>query len=158
MSSSDSNGWTTVSSHKKKSSKPVIIASLHEQEQYKQSKIDENDNHDTRFDNVVLTKKKVISGKVTKVASQYGGKNTQQKSDIDERKLEDENYKLPYASGELSKYIAQARQAKNMTQDQLDQACSFSKGTVKKYESKTAVVNNNELMKMSKVLGVTLKK
>lgn len=61
-------------------------------------------------------------------------------------------------STDLSLLIKQARIAKNMTQKELDIKCSLSVGTTMKYEKSTSIINQNILDKMSKVLGIILKK
>jgi len=56
----------------------------------------------------------------------------------------------------LGSAIQQARTSKQMTQADLDKACSFPRNTVRKYESNETVYNAAEVNKMAGVLGVTL--
>ena len=105
--------------------------------------------------------KQIQAGNVKKqiVEKQHAAKNTQHISDIDARKLETNeigHHQTP--SHNLSTQIQQARNAKNLTQTQLNLLCNFPKGTVNTYESGKAIINQNELNIMSKHLGVTLKK
>ncbi len=90
---------------------------------------------------------------------QGAAKNTQTVSDINARKLEQEeigHHKVP--SHSLQIQIQQARTAKKLTQDQLNTLCCFPKGTVASYENGKAIINSQQLQTMSKHLGVTLKK
>lgn len=76
----------------------------------------------------------------------------------DVRKLENESVKLATAPRDMGIAIQQARSAKKLTQDQLDQQCSFPKGTIKSYENGTAIVNGAQLQRINRVLGINLKK
>lgn len=93
------------------------------------------------------------------VEKQGAAKNTQSSAEINARKLEENEIgHHPTPSHSLAIQIQQARTAKKMTQDQLNTACNFPKGTVSLYENGKAIVNNTQLQTMSKQLGVTLKK
>ena len=115
---------------------------------------------------VVLTKPKSVEqqlrdGTATKIIKDKQGaaKNTQVTSDISAKKLEENeigHHQTP--SRTLAIQIQQARTAKKITQEQLNIACNFPKGTVTLYENGKAIINSSELQTMSKHLGVTLKK
>lgn len=115
---------------------------------------------------VVLTKPKSVEqqlrdGTATKIIKDKQGaaKNTQVTSDISAKKLEENeigHHQTP--SRTLAIQIQQARTAKKITQEQLNTACNFPKGTVTLYENGKAIINSSELQTMSKHLGVTLKK
>lgn len=152
----DTNGWATVGKSNKKKTNPIIL-SVAEQEKLKNEQLANPVQNDSRFTNVVLSKPKKTNT-TTKVHSQYGGKNTQRQSDVDMRKIERGEIRLPTSTKELATQIQQARAAKNLTQDQLDKACSFPTKTIKNYENCTGIVSQNQLNTMSKILGVALKK
>jgi putative transcription factor len=61
-------------------------------------------------------------------------------------------------SSELKKQISQARLAKKLTQAQLGQLINEKPQVINEYESGKAIPNPQVLSKMSRVLGVTLKK
>ena len=79
---------------------------------------------------------------------------------VDARKLEDEEagVKLKTVSVDLKNQIAQARQAKGMTQKELAVKINEKQTVVAEYESGKAIVDQKILSKMSKALGVQLKK
>ena len=60
----------------------------------------------------------------------------------------------PYS---LQTQIQQERQSLNMTLKQLASACNLPESLVKDYEEGTTIPKNHILVKMSEVLGVTLK-
>lgn len=93
------------------------------------------------------------------IGKEGAAKNTQIKSDIDARKIEESeigHHQTP--SHNLAIQIAQARNAKNFTQTQLNNLCNFPKGTVAGYENGKAIVDSVQLQAMSRQLGITLKK
>lgn len=106
------------------------------------------------------TKKELIkSGQTTVQKKIDGGSNIQQKQDKNLYKLDGDEITAPLVcTKELSLTIQQARLAKKMTQKDLDRACCFSPNTIANYEKGTAIINQNYLDKMSKILGVILKK
>lgn len=75
-----------------------------------------------------------------------------------ERKLESGELTIQKTSRELQLQIQQARAQKGITQKQLATLSNLPENVIKEYENGKAVPKPNELMKMSKVLGVTLKK
>ncbi len=79
---------------------------------------------------------------------------------IDARKLEDPDstVKLKTVSVDLKNQIQQARQAKGMTQKDLANKINEKQTVVSDYESGKAVPDPKVLSKMSKALGVQLKK
>ena len=81
-----------------------------------------------------------------------GGKNM--------AKLENETEVFAHdtVSSELKKQISSARLAKKLTQAQLGQLINEKPQVINEYESGKAIPNPQVLSKMSRVLGVTLKK
>lgn len=78
------------------------------------------------------------------------------------RKIEEtESYKEPAKSTlEMANTIQRARLDKKpdpMSQQDLDKACGFPKGTVAAYENRTAIIIPTQTQKMSVVLGVPIK-
>ncbi|KAI8469924.1 MAG: multi protein bridging factor 1-domain-containing protein [Monoraphidium minutum] len=71
---------------------------------------------------------------------------------------ETEDFNHERVSTELKKQIIQARTAKKLTQAQLGQLVNEKPSVIQEYESGKAIPNPQVLSKMSRVLGVTLKK
>ncbi|KAI7838906.1 hypothetical protein COHA_007339 [Chlorella ohadii] len=69
-----------------------------------------------------------------------------------------ETFEHERVSSELKKQIQQARLAKKLTQAQLAQMINEKPQLINEYESGKAIPNPQILSKMSRVLGVTLKK
>ena len=76
------------------------------------------------------------------------------------QKLENETevFQHETVSSELKKQIQQARLAKKMTQAQVAQAINEKPQIINEYESGKAIPNPQILSKLSRVLGVKLKK
>lgn len=74
------------------------------------------------------------------------------------KKLEDstEEFKHATVSASLSKAIAQARQAKKMTQAQLATAINERAQIIQEYESGKAIPNPSILNKLDRALGIHL--
>lgn len=107
------------------------------------------------------TKKESMKEGEKTLAKKYdGGKNKQSGSAVsDLRTIEDDKItKLPHADRSLALQIQQARTEKKMSQTDLNKACSLPANTVRDYENGSAIIKQNELTLMSKVLGVQLKK
>ena len=64
--------------------------------------------------------------------------------------------KIATSNHDLKTAIMKARQAKSLTQSQLDGKCNFKKNTVRDYENGTAIIVSKELTLMGRVLGVKL--
>ncbi len=92
----------------------------------------------------------------------YGaGKNSQNLSINGariERKFEEDELTIPKVSREFQLQMAHARQQKGLTQKQLANACNLTEHIIKDYENGTAIPQSKDIVKMNKVLGVTLKK
>lgn len=71
---------------------------------------------------------------------------------------ETEDFRHETVSSALKTQIVQARTAKKMTQAQLAQAINEKQQIIQDYESGKAIPNPQILSKMSRILGVTLKK
>lgn len=71
---------------------------------------------------------------------------------------ETEDFHHEKVSSTLKTQIVQARTAKKMTQSQLAQAINEKPQIIQEYESGKAIPNPQILSKMSRILGVTLKK
>lgn len=90
-----------------------------------------------------------------------GGKNKQNNainSNNIERKLDEWEYELPHVSQSLKMQIQKARLQKGLTQEQLAGICNLPVSLIRNYENGTAITNSGELLKLSKALGVNLKK
>jgi len=95
----------------------------------------------------------------TETAMKFNGGKNRTDSEVNVRKLEsEEGGHLETVSRDLSLMIQQARLAKKLKQSDLAKQCSLPLDKIKNYENGQAQPNNQELQKMSKVLGVTLKK
>lgn len=125
-------------------------------------------------------KQVVITGKSTKTLAQKisegtvkrdivskkdGGKNSQSMAATDVKILDTDDIVVPQitnrAVGEQirdSRTSETNKQGKKLTQTQLDALCNFPSGTVQKYENNTAIYRQQEVDKMSKVLGVVIRK
>ena len=87
--------------------------------------------------------------------------NKQTKLDVSARKIEQDDYTPPTVTHTLAMQIQQARAAKNMTQKELATKCMIPVSVVQQYErinTDGVVVESTVLQKMSRALGVTLKK
>lgn len=86
------------------------------------------------------------------------GKNIQNKSDVDMRKIDREEIKLATASLDMKKAIQQARCNKKLTQEDLAKLCCLPKEVIRDYENGKAIVKQAELSKINKALGINLRK
>jgi len=108
-------------------------------------------------------KKLTRLGKAKKeiIEKRNASKNPQQtsKSDLNPKKIEEnEIWKVPTPTLKLSLQVQKARTAKKMTQEEVDKACNFPKYTTLGYENGKGIIDSKQLEKMSKILGVVLKK
>jgi len=89
-----------------------------------------------------------------------GGANKGGSSGQSMAKLENETevFAHEHVSSELKRQIQQARLAKKLTQSQLAQLINEKPQIINEYESGKAIPNPQVLSKMSRVLGVTLRK
>lgn len=71
--------------------------------------------------------------------------------------LEEEIVKLPIATYDIKTALQKARVSKGLTQDQLNEKLSLTKGTIRDYENGKAVLNQNVLNKINRVLGSSIK-
>ncbi|AYV84602.1 MAG: helix-turn-helix protein [Hyperionvirus sp.] len=97
-------------------------------------------------------------GLITPQLKFQSGKNTQKKTDLDLRKVENEEIKLTKMPRELAISMQQARNSKKLTQEKLAQQCGLSKDVIINYENCKAIVKQHELDKINKALGTHLKK
>lgn len=100
-------------------------------------------------------------GAVETLKKEQGGSNKAHAGPIKSAiKLENETevFQHETVSSELKKQIQQARLAKKLTQAQLAQQINEKPQIINDYESGKAIPNPQILSKMSRVLGVTLKK
>lgn len=86
--------------------------------------------------------------------------NSQTKSDIPAFKLEQEDYKPPVVTSNMSQQIIQGRLAKKWNQEQLAKEAQIPIGIIKAYEKATpsTVVNQGYVQKISKAIGIQIKK
>ena len=101
-------------------------------------------------------------GDVEVVEKHNSGKNkknpqSQQARKVEER-AEEGDYRTEKPSMNLRKQIQQGRQDKKMTQADLAKQCNIDASIIRDYESGKTVPTGPHMQKMSKVLGVTLKK
>ena len=95
----------------------------------------------------------------TEVKPRYqAGKNIQNKSSLDMRKIDNQEIQLPTASLEMRKLIQQTRSNKNWTQEDLAKNCDLRKETIRDYENGKAIVKKCELVKINRALGLNIKK
>lgn len=89
-----------------------------------------------------------------------GGGNKQAKQDMSARTVESENFKLTTVSLSLALQIQKARNAKGLSQKELAGKCQVPVGTIQQYENTNSgvVIESSVLQKISKALGVPLKK
>lgn len=101
----------------------------------------------------VETEKKFAAGTNSKAAGSTVTGKSAAKLDA-----ETEDFQHERVSSTLKQQIVQARTAKKMTQAQLAQAINEKPQIIQEYESGKAIPNPQVLSKLSRVLGVTLKK
>jgi ribosome-binding protein aMBF1 (putative translation factor) len=109
--------------------------------------------------NKMTTEDKVKKGYTETIAKKTDNKQSQ--TDVNMKKLEeDEDYKVPTISYNLSSVIQKARFTKNLTQKQLAVMCNIQVSVVQNYENPNSKVpiESSVLQKLSKALGVQLKK
>ena len=75
-----------------------------------------------------------------------------------EKQIDNDEYVPPTVNSELKKQISQARQAKGWTQKQFATQCNIPIQIVQQYEQGKGVPEQQYLSKMSRVLGIKLKK
>ena len=114
------------------------------------------------WDTVIIKKKVNVSGRVTAEEIRKGAFETVKKTTTTtnmakiERDTEDAAPKT--VSTKLSQAIISARTAKKMTREQLAVHINEKPKVVEMYETKKAVPNVAVLSKMSRALGVSLRK
>ena len=111
------------------------------------------------------TTKNPIPGETVSQQKYNAAKNVQHQTPSNARKIEaiadgeeDVSLKPKTVSHDLKLQIQQARQAKSLTQKQLATQCNMAESVIKSYENGSAQPNGQELAKMSRILGVKLKK
>lgn len=105
-----------------------------------------------------LKKQALREGNFVSQKKQIG--NAQSKTDINTRKLDDcsEAQKHKIIDRELSQQIIKARCAKKLTQDALAKQLNINVSIIKEYETGKAIVNNQILQKICRVLCIKLNK
>lgn len=146
--------WADVAKRPTKKA-PTVALSVRAQDRYRETNAVPKDdpNHDSRFDPIVFTKPKTPTV-VRQQVVQGGGKNVQSQSDVDMRKIERGEIRLPNSDRELAQKIQQYRMANKWTQDELNQKCSFKPHTIRDYESMKAVAVQAEIDTMKRIFGV----
>ncbi len=119
------------------------------------------------WDPVVIGKKKAVKPKNAEQAAMSGAmlflkKGAPNKQSggtvIDARRLDDEDVKLPHVSTDLKLQISQARQSKGLTQKEFAASINERVTLVADYEAGRGIPDQKVLSKMSRALGVQLKK
>ena len=108
-----------------------------------------------------LTKEDMVKRGMTEAVCKGGGNNKQSAPIQNAKKIEtDHDYKPATMTGDLATQISKARVAKGLNQEQLAKLCNITKSTVTAYEKSgsNVVVDSNVLQKISRALGVPLKK
>ena len=100
----------------------------------------------------------IKKGLVQSEQKKTGGKNVQNKVDVDLRKIENESIKLPTVSHDMKLAIQQGRQALGITQKELATKTNLPIDVIRNYENGTSIVKQNELSLINKILGLHLKK
>lgn len=112
--------------------------------------------------NIHLQRQALRDGKFTTQKKQTLGanKSSQSKNDLNTRKLDEssEAQKLKTIDRELSQQIIQARCAKKLTQDALAKQLNLNVSIIKEYETGKAVINNQILQKICRVLCIKINK
>jgi len=153
----DNDGWTVVKSRKRPKRKKKNYISHSNLENY---------HEDTRPTTVIFRpsrfkKRTVRPGQKTIEKRYNAGTNRQQKSfnlRTIEKNIEEGNYKIKKIGIDIGRQIQQGRMQKKMKQKDLALACNLQANTIQSYENGKAVPNHNDLNKISKVLGIKLKR
>lgn len=104
-----------------------------------------------------LKKKALREGNfVSKKKENVGNKSSQSKSDFNTLKLDNTNepQKHKTIDRELSQKIIKARCSKKLTQDALAKQLNINVSIIKEYETGKAIVNNQILQKICRVLCI----
>lgn len=145
--------WASVARKSNVKKQPLVAFSYSSQQRYREQSPQVDQNHDSRFDSIVFTKQKTPTV-ARQQATQTGGKNKQMQSDVDLRKIERGEIRLPTSNRELAQKIQQYRSAKKWTQDEFNRLCAFPANTIKNYENCSAVAQQQQIDVMKRVLGV----
>jgi ribosome-binding protein aMBF1 (putative translation factor) len=86
------------------------------------------------------------------------GKNIQNKSDINMRKIDNEEIRFATATLDIKKIMQETRSAKGWTQEDLARNCGLPKQIIRDYENGKAIVKQSEIAKINKALGIHIKK
>lgn len=87
-----------------------------------------------------------------------GGRNLQNKTDIDLRKIDREQIRPAKVTREMSKLIQETRNGLGLDQAKLAQMCGLSKDIIRDYENGKAVVHQMHLSKINRALKLNMKK
>ena len=99
--------------------------------------------------------KTTISKPITNKQSRNSSSRRLQKI---EEQAEEGNYKLETLDLDTKKAIMQARQAKGWSQKELAVQCNLNQNTIRDYESGKLIPPPDHMNKMSRVLGVRLRR
>jgi putative transcription factor len=105
----------------------------------------------------ILPKNGLVANTVKKAS---GGKNSQT-IQVNSKKIEEaidnDEFIIPKISVDTKTQIQQGRQVKGLTQKQLAQKCNLPENVIKDYEQGKGVPKKQDLVKIGKVLGITIK-
>lgn len=111
---------------------------------------------------VILRRKATKAEEIQKGNVETVKKNTsankQNTQNTDMRKIENEEVELLKSTHDMSLEIQNKRKELNLTQKEANDKCQLPPNTINKYENMTAIINQNELTKINKGLGLKLKK
>ena len=90
-----------------------------------------------------------------------GGKNSQIQTvnaNKIEKEFEEDKFELKTISYNTKVQIQKGREEKKFTQKQLGQKCNLPENIIRDYEQGKGILKQNDLLKISKALGITIKK
>lgn len=109
---------------------------------------------------VILRRKPTKQEQIKNGDVQIVKKQTTNKQNVTQnaKKIENEEVQLVKATHDMSIAIQAKRTELKITQKEANDRCQLPPNTLAKYENMTAIVNQNELTKINKGLGLQLKK
>jgi len=147
-------GWTTVSYKNNKPKQSPSQSQKSQAQPYEQQQQQQQQQKPKEPGN---TSRITLGDFIVKKSSRLNTNKQQVDSIKIEEQADEGTYKISKVSNTLSLQLQQERQKKKMTQKQLALQCNLQENIIRNYENGTAVPNQQELNKLSKALGVSLK-